>query len=224
MPGLAEVWAREVEKRVDAQDAVLTSMGQDVRGQNRNTASSLESLGEQVVDLAGRRVDSSMNQQFLMNWSLTTGNVLITTPVNLGVGVNFTIVQPRAVRIRASMEASSSLRNWTGDSSLFGNVPEPGVRINDIDPMEGVPFDPIGTVQSYQGDRLHLSTTLFDVPVNSSKTNSTDMILHMKPGSYRVVAVATGVSYGSFDSPFFQVGVGISSPVLTVEVMQTIQV
>lgn len=48
LPGDAEQWGREVEKRVAAVDSTLESVQQSVQGQNRNTASSLSVIAAQI--------------------------------------------------------------------------------------------------------------------------------------------------------------------------------
>lgn len=51
LPPEAEEWGRDVERRTIAQESALLGMGSHISGQNRTSASTLESLALQIVEL-----------------------------------------------------------------------------------------------------------------------------------------------------------------------------
>lgn len=59
LPGDADVWGREVEKRSTSNQEAITSLAQAVQGQNRNTASSLQVLADAIssIPIAGSMSD-----------------------------------------------------------------------------------------------------------------------------------------------------------------------
>lgn len=60
LPGSAETWGREVEKRIEGVERNALVLSQEVSSQNRNTAASLQTLAQQVSDLVGRNTYASL--------------------------------------------------------------------------------------------------------------------------------------------------------------------
>lgn len=130
LPGPAEQWGREVENRIRGAELNLEVLQQFSQSSNRNTASSLATLGAQILDLSGR------TSQFQTSTDLLT----FTAPTTYGrtvIGPTLTVAPPggdaRLVRIRATVfinnnaySPASSLANPTSQVRL-------DLRINGVD-------------------------------------------------------------------------------------------
>lgn len=98
--GESEEWGRRVEIKSDETAQALEILTQEVRGQNRSTASSLSSLAGQINDLAGRKsyYANSTDLFQLEKMNAAPAPAPIAT-VPFGPSVNFTLGERRLVRI-----------------------------------------------------------------------------------------------------------------------------
>jgi len=115
LPGDAEQWGREVEKRVAAVDSTLESVQQSVQGQNRNIASSLSVLAEQIAAIREAQEEiiaqaSYSNEEPSVSILLPAGSpVPYETPHY--APLYFTLQETRKVTVRNSVYLATSLYN-----------------------------------------------------------------------------------------------------------------
>lgn len=93
LPDDAEPWGREHDRRVYALESGVSSLEAALQGQNRNNASSIQTLGEQVNDLGARESYSA----FAAGLIFRLPNTLAATA--WGPEVSFTLAQPRVVSL-----------------------------------------------------------------------------------------------------------------------------
>lgn len=114
LPGEAEQWGRDVEGRIQSADAALESIQQSLQGQNRNTASSLSVLAEQIRAIREAQ-DEIIAQALYSNEesssvSLPAGTVVpYVTPDY--APVYFTLRETRKATVRNSIYLATSLSN-----------------------------------------------------------------------------------------------------------------
>lgn len=85
LPGEAEQWGRAHDERVLALEASMEGVSQSLQGQNRNTASSLSVIADQVQKIADQQVVLMAQQTELANQQasiLATTNFLATQTVS----------------------------------------------------------------------------------------------------------------------------------------------
>jgi hypothetical protein len=93
LPDDAEPWGREHDNRVYALESSVSSLQASLQGQNRNNASSIQTLGDQVSDLAGRESYSASAPALIFRLP----NTLAATA--WGPNVSFTLERPRIVSL-----------------------------------------------------------------------------------------------------------------------------
>lgn len=120
LPGTADVWGREVEKRTSSNELSLEMLGQAAQAQNRNTASSLsllaasiQTLESQVLDLSGR-VSYSASNTTTQSWTSS-----VTTPFAWGPSISFTLDSPRVISCQTFLTMSVEARTNNATSATF---------------------------------------------------------------------------------------------------------
>lgn len=121
LPGEAEQWGRDVEGRIQSADAALESIQQSLQGQNRNIASSLSVIAEQLRSI------QEVQEEILAQATYTNEDegvdILLgagtAVPADLGyfAPVYFTLNDARRVRVETSAYFASSLVNY-GDTAI----------------------------------------------------------------------------------------------------------
>lgn len=114
LPEDAEPWGRAHDDRVIALEDGITRLGQSLQGQNRNSASSIQTLAEQVKDLVGRVGYSASTPGFSQTWTTPT-----TTPYVWGPSLTFTLSQARVVSIQTSVTGVASVSATNASTSAF---------------------------------------------------------------------------------------------------------
>lgn len=130
LPGPAEQWGRTVENRIRKAEVTLETLDQFSQSANRNTASSLSTLGAQILDLSGR------TSQFQTGTDLLT----FTAPSTYGrtvIGPLLTVTPPgevsRLVRIRASVFINNNAYSPSGSLANPVSQVRLDLRINGVD-------------------------------------------------------------------------------------------
>lgn len=113
LPEEAEPWGRAHDQRVLALEDGFTRLGQSLSGQNRNSASSIQTLADQVKDLVGRVGYSALSADSL-TWATPT-----TTPYTFGPSLTFTLSGPRVVSIQTSVTGVASVLATNATTSAF---------------------------------------------------------------------------------------------------------
>lgn len=93
-------WGRAVQDRVVTVEGAIQSLSQALGGQNRSTASSIQTLGDQVRDLVGRESYSALDPELIFRLP----NTLSATP--WGPSLSFTLAQPRVVSLMFTVGTS----------------------------------------------------------------------------------------------------------------------
>lgn len=111
LPGPAQPWAREVEKRIYQGENGVVSSDQSILGLNRNTASTLENLAEQV-----RELNTQVERVQGLYDALPIAYQRTETFLNFGLSSSswnsigsITFVPPRSGRFVVSATASGQL-------------------------------------------------------------------------------------------------------------------
>lgn len=125
LPIEAEPWGRAHDERVIALEDGVTRLGQSLSGQNRNSASSIQTLADQVKDLVGR-VSYNTSSADSQTWTTPSG------PYTWGPGLSFTLTEPRVVSLEfsvsgmvytlASNATSSAVAHLKGAIFLNGSM------------------------------------------------------------------------------------------------------
>lgn len=116
LPDEAEPWGREHDKRVIALETGLDSLQKGLQGQNRNTASSLASLGDQIRDLTGR-VSYSNTSTDSQSWTTTQAN---NQP--WGPSLSFTLTESRTVSLTFVVAGTARIAALGGVASGYSSL------------------------------------------------------------------------------------------------------
>lgn len=123
LPDEAEPWGREHDKRVLSLESNVESIQRGLQGQNRNTASSLSNLGDQIRDLAGRVAYTTEGYDF-QSWTSTQADNYA-----FGDSVTFTLTERRRISIQFAVDVSATavVNNTSSTSTAFINA---GIQVN----------------------------------------------------------------------------------------------
>ncbi len=113
LPDEAEQWGRAHDDRVISLEQSVASLQQSLSGQNRNSASSIQTLSTQVKDLAGREAynTSSTDSQ--------TWTTPLVTPFTFGPTLSLTLTQSRVVSIQSMVSGTVYTLATNASSSAF---------------------------------------------------------------------------------------------------------
>lgn len=100
LPDDAEPWGREHDNRVLSLENTVGTIKTSLLGQNRNNASSIQVLADQVRDLVGRESYSALDPELIFRLP----NTLSATP--WGPSLSFTLAQPRVVSLMFTVGTS----------------------------------------------------------------------------------------------------------------------
>lgn len=132
LPVPAEQWGREVERRVVSSEMGIEVLQQGLSGQNRNTASSLAVLSDQVNDLLGRLSYYESGTQS-DSWTSTQPDFQPFGPV-----LGFTLSEPRVVSLSFLVSGTARIGSFGGFGSGYSSiVPElflNGMRVGPTQP------------------------------------------------------------------------------------------
>lgn len=116
LPDEAEPWGREHDKRVIALETGLDGLQKGLQGQNRNTASSLASLGDQIRDLTGR-VSYSNTSTDSQSWATTQTNNQAWGP-----SLSFTLTESRTVSLTFVVAGTARIAALGGVASGYSSL------------------------------------------------------------------------------------------------------
>lgn len=120
LPGPAQPWVREVEKRIYQGENGVSSSDQSILGLNRNTASTLETLADQV-----RELDTQVTRVQELYDALPTANQRTETFLNFGLSSSswnnigsITFVPPKRGIFTVSAIASGQLVSGSTSTNM----------------------------------------------------------------------------------------------------------
>lgn len=116
LPPQAEQWGREVESRVVSAESDIEAVQQALSGQNRNTASSLSVLAQQVSDLLGRLSYYDANNDS-GSWTSTQTN---NQP--FGPTLSFTLSEPRVVTLTFLISGTARIASLGGAGAGYASI------------------------------------------------------------------------------------------------------
>lgn len=133
LPGGAEEWGRTLETRTVSAEAQLTALSQELQGQNRNTASSLSVIAQQLqaiqdsqTELLTRRT-IAVEEAYNKLVELGVDAIPFTTPSL--AAVNFTLTERRQVYLRVTA-AVGTLIIHDGTGAIYNPICEVRTAIN----------------------------------------------------------------------------------------------
>lgn len=113
LPEDAEQWGRAHDDRVVSLEKQIEALGQSLSGQNRNSASSIQTLATQVKDLVGR-VAYNTSSTDSQTW--TTPSV---TPFTFGPTLSFTLTDSRVVSLQSIVSGTVYTLATNASTSAF---------------------------------------------------------------------------------------------------------
>lgn len=123
LPNNAEPWGREHDKRVILLEEGQEALSQSLRGQNRNTASSLQSISRQVNGLSELVKDISGRVSY--STTATTSNSWTTTQTNnqpWGPTRSFTLDESRTVSLTFIVAGTARIAALGGVASGYSSL------------------------------------------------------------------------------------------------------
>lgn len=147
LPPLAEQWGREVENRIVSSETGIETLQQGLSGQNRNTASSLSLIAQQIEDLRATQATipiTSSTSSFSTDFPITAMDpswqtvvrIDIPTPpgrnnLNISCIANARLYENTATPTAFS-QAIIRVYSASTDSLLWGGGSAPGVRSGQV--------------------------------------------------------------------------------------------
>lgn len=123
LPPLAEQWGREVENRVVSSEGAIESLQQGLSGQNRNTASSLAVIAQQIQSIQDAQADLLGRVSYYTS-STDTGSWTSTQANNQAFGptLSFTLSEPRAVTLSFLISGTARIASLGGAGSGYASI------------------------------------------------------------------------------------------------------
>lgn len=113
LPEDAEQWGRAHDERVMSLESQIQVLSQSLSGQNRNSASSIQTLSNQVKDLAGREAYNTSSGES-QTWTTP-----LVTPFTFGPTLSLTLTQARVISIQSFVSATVYTLATNASSSAF---------------------------------------------------------------------------------------------------------
>lgn len=207
LPPLAEPWGREVEKRSNDHELQIESLGQGLSGQNRNTASSLAVIAQQIediqttqADLSGR-VSYSTSSSESQSWTSTQPNNQPWGPT-----LSFTLNEARVVSLQFTLAGTVVVTTSSGTATS---------GYAHLRPMLFLNGGSVGPTQPWLHADLYGAGTSLTAPVEARALVDLPAGDHTLQGGFarRQLITNQGV-------PLFGI-VGADNPGLIVDVLQT---
>lgn len=109
-------WGRSVQSRLEGVEGSVERLTQSLGGQNRNNASSIQTLSQQINDLSGR-VGYSTDSTLTQTWTSDQ-------PVNVAWGpvLTFTLTEARVVSIQFSVLGRALATAQSTTSAAFATL------------------------------------------------------------------------------------------------------
>lgn len=171
LPGRSEEWGRQVENRIEAGEKSEQQLEQKVDNGLRATGGQLAVLSRQIDALASQQLDLLGRTSAATFWanspftvSSTTSDVLIP-----GMGVTFSVNEPRVVKIQSTMQVA--LYKGSGGGATIAQL-SLGVAGMALDPSETWP------AQASSPSTVTNDNMISQVTVSA--------LLQVDPGSYDV--------------------------------------
>lgn len=172
LPDDAEPWGREHDNRVLSLENTVDTIKNSLLGQNRNNASSVQVLADQVRDLVGRTSYSLSGNSF-QTWTTTQ-----TDDYPFGSVLTFTLNQARIVSIEFLVDVSAGVNINNTSSSA-------GARVYTSVFVDSVPRFPT-TFNQVSADVNGGTGRATSQGANSSGTPSARVLIPLSAGTHTV--------------------------------------
>lgn len=123
LPPLAEQWGREVENRIVSSETGIETLQQGLSGQNRNTASSLAVIAQQIQSIQDAQADLLGRVSYYHSGS-DTGSWTTTQANNQAFGptLSFTLSEPRTVTLSFLISGTARIASLGGAGSGYSAI------------------------------------------------------------------------------------------------------
>lgn len=199
-------WGRSVQSRIVTNEGAIQSLSQALGGQNRNSASSIQTLGNQVRDLVGRTSYSLSGNSF-QTWTTTQPD-----DYPFGSVLTFTLNEARIVSIEFLVDVTAGVNINNTSSSA-------GARVYTSVFVDSVPYFPT-TFNQVSADVNGGTGRATSQGATSSGTPSARVLIPLSAGTHTVQGslrqrrvTVSGSGNGSISVDGYQIFVDVLQPV-----------